>query len=79
VIDSLRTRYPHLGLAVYAIVPGGVVTVEVFTPDGSVISKQAPTEREAIELLFGPDVHETQEEDTDADGTDTPEPDDIFS
>lgn len=77
MIDSLRARYPHLGLAVYAITPGGDVTVEAFTPDGSVISKQAPTERDALVMLFGPDAFEpeTPEETPDADATDN----DIFS
>ena len=56
MIDYLRARFPHLGFSVYALTPGGDVTVEVLTPDGTMFTKQAPTEREAMILLFGADA-----------------------
>lgn len=77
MIDSLRARYPHLGLSVYALIPGGDVTVEALTPDGSVFSKQASTEREAFILLFGPDAETEIPQEEPLHVAD--EPDDIFS
>ncbi len=54
MIDQYRALYPHIGLAVYAYEPGGPVTVEVLTQDGSQFTRQAPTAQEALEALFGP-------------------------
>lgn len=74
MIDSLRYRYPHLGLAVYAYTPGGPVTLEVLTPDGSTFQRTAPTMTEAAEALFGPletnEPNQVEPED---------EPNDVFS
>ena len=79
MIDEYRALYPHLGLAVYAYTPGGPITVEVLTADGSRFERQGRTAREALEALFGPlpappeDNTETQTDE------DEHELDDIFS
>lgn len=54
-LDDLRARYPHLGFAVYAIEPGGPVTLEVHTPDGTVFTTVGPTEAAAIARRFPPE------------------------
>ena len=54
MIDRIRALYPHLSIGVYALDPGGLVSVEVFTPDGSRFSKTAPTEAECFTAIFGP-------------------------
>jgi hypothetical protein len=54
LIDRIRQLYPHLGIGIYALDPGGPVTVETLTPDGSTFQKSAPTATEALEALFGP-------------------------
>ena len=53
MIDRIRQIYPHLALGVYALEPGGDVTVEVFTPDGTRFAHKAPTEAEALAAIFG--------------------------
>jgi hypothetical protein len=53
VIDRIRLAYPHLALGVYALEPGGDVTVEVFTPDGTRFAHKGPTEAEALTAIFG--------------------------
>jgi hypothetical protein len=32
--DTLRSKYPHLGFAAYALEPGGPVTLECLTKEG---------------------------------------------
>lgn len=54
MIDRIRARFPHLSIGVYALEPGGPVSVEVFTPDGSRFSKTAATAAEAFTAVFGP-------------------------
>lgn len=53
-LDELRTLMPELGFAVYAMEPHGLVTLEVYAPDGQVYSFAAPTEVEAIRKVFPP-------------------------
>lgn len=62
MIDHVRGMFPHLGIAVYAYDPKGPVTVEVFTPDGTTMKRQAPTEAEALIAIFGPDIFTQEEE-----------------
>lgn len=33
--DALRAEHPELAINLYAMTPGGVVTLEVLTPDGN--------------------------------------------
>ena len=55
-IDEIRARYPHLGVAVYALEPNGVVTVEVHAPGGWVRSWRGQTAAEAIAQAFPPEA-----------------------
>jgi hypothetical protein len=51
-LDDLRAKYPHLGFAVYAYTPGGPVTLECLTPDGTTYKFHGPTEAAAIAAGF---------------------------
>lgn len=53
--DELRARFPNVGLALYAIEPGGPVTLEIISPDGSVFPFEADTAAAAIEAAFPPE------------------------
>ncbi|MGF7008137.1 hypothetical protein [Aminobacter sp. BE322] len=66
-LDELRAAYPHLGFAVYALEPGGTVTLEVHTPDGQLFTWSAPTVDAAIARAFPPETLEPE-----------PAPPDIF-
>lgn len=53
-LDDLRQRHPQLGFALYALTPGGTVTLEVI--DGSEIySFVGRTAEEAISQAFPPE------------------------
>jgi len=52
MIDDIRARYPHLGVAIFAMDPGGPVVVETYTADGQVFPFTAPTAAEALALAF---------------------------
>lgn len=67
MIDTIRARYPHLGVAVYAYEPGGLVTVEVFTADGTQFQKTADTALQAFVDLFGPEIMQHEEPSPDDD------------
>jgi len=49
--DDLRTAYPDLALNLYALDPGGPVTLEVLA-DGDAFTFSAPTALQAIALAF---------------------------
>lgn len=51
-LDDLRSTFPHLGFAVYAIEPGAPVTLEVHTADGQVFTTVRRTLDAAIERAF---------------------------
>jgi len=51
-LDVLRQTYPLLGLAAYALDPGGDVTLEVHTPTGEYFTFRAPTLAACIEKAF---------------------------
>lgn len=53
-LDAIRAAHPEIGLALYAIEPGGPVTLEVHTPDGEVYSFRALTTQAAIDQAFPP-------------------------
>ena len=54
-LDDARRAYPGLGMAVYAIEPGGKVTLEVYADDGQIFSFAAPTEAAALAAAFPPE------------------------
>lgn len=54
-IDELRSRFPTLALAVYAMEPGGPVTFEVYD-DGQVYTFTGDTVAAAITLAFPADL-----------------------
>lgn len=57
IFDEIRRRWPHLGLALYAIEPHGPVVAEVFATDGTTYSQQGATAEAALAGLF-PEVME---------------------
>lgn len=50
--DEIRAANPELGLALYAMEPGGPITLEVYTPDGQTFSWTGPTEAHVLALAF---------------------------
>jgi len=50
-LDELRERYPTLGFALYALEPGGPVTLEVHAED-EVYSFLGADESSVIEMAF---------------------------
>lgn len=62
-LDDIRARYPALGFAVYAMEPGGAVTLETYPPDGSVFSFTGRTVQEAIDKAFPPEAESPAEAD----------------
>ena len=50
--DEIRSENPDLAINLYAMTPGGDVTLEVITPDGQNFTWIAPTAAEAMELAF---------------------------
>lgn len=54
-LDETRAKLPGLGFAVYALEPGGPVTLEVHA-SGQVYEFRGATEAEAIERAFPPAV-----------------------
>ena len=51
--DAVRTGWNGIGLALYALEPGGDVTLEVHS-EGEVYSFRAPTAEDAFALAFPP-------------------------
>lgn len=56
ILDDIRARYPHLGLAVYALAPGQPVTVETYV-DGQVFAFVGDTVDAALAKAFPEMVH----------------------
>lgn len=54
-IDALRTKYPALGFALYALEPGGPVTLEAVNGDGKIFTFRGATEEAAIMAGFADD------------------------
>ena len=50
--DEIRSENPDLAINLYAMTPGGDVTLEVITPDGQNFTWVAPTAAEATALAF---------------------------
>lgn len=51
-LDTLRAQNPDLGFALYALIPGGIVTLEIVTPDGEIFTFKALTAAEALSMAF---------------------------
>lgn len=54
-LDDLRARLPEFGFALYAIDPGGPVTLEVIDPTGAILTYRADTAEDVIDLAFPPE------------------------
>ena len=50
--DEIRSENPDVAINLYAMTPGGDVTLEVITPDGQNFTWAASTAAAAIELAF---------------------------
>lgn len=54
MIDDLRTQHPRLGFALYALEPGGVVTLELLDEDGNVFTFRGKTAQQVLLTAFPP-------------------------
>lgn len=54
-LDDARAAFPLFGFALYALDPGGDVTLEVHTPDGELFAFTGPTEQAVLEAAFPPE------------------------
>ena len=70
--DEIRSENPDLAINLYAMTPGGDVTLEVITPDGQNFTWVAPTAAEATALAFPADPE------PDAEAPPKPQPTSIF-
>lgn len=50
--DEIRAANPELGFGLYAMTPGGAVTLEVYTPDGQVFPFVGATEADVLSMAF---------------------------
>ena len=55
-LDEARAANPDLGFALYAMTPGGPVTLEIFDPDGQVYRFDGPAEADVMAQAFPPDI-----------------------
>lgn len=53
--DDIRAAMPEVAITAYAQEPGGAVTLEIITPDGSIFTFTRPTLAEAVAVAFPPD------------------------
>lgn len=51
-LDDIRAAYPHLGLALYAYVPGGPFVLECLSTDGKTFKFTGATEADAVAAAF---------------------------
>lgn len=66
-LDMLRLFNPTLGFAVYAMEPGGLVTLEVIDETGGIFTFKGETLEQAISIAFPPDpMFETPKEEAEA-------------
>lgn len=52
--DAMRAANPDLGFSLYAMDPGGVVTLEILTPDGGVFTFKDISAQAVIDQAFPP-------------------------
>lgn len=50
--DEIRAAFPALGFAIYAMEPGGHVTLEVYAPDGQTFSFEGQSEDAVLARAF---------------------------
>lgn len=55
--DALRAEHPHLGFALYAFEPGGLVTLELHI-DGHVSTFRGASEDDVLDQAFPPEPAE---------------------
>lgn len=53
-LDEARAAQPALGFALYALEPGGPVTLEIVTPDGEIYRFDYATEADVFAAAFPP-------------------------
>lgn len=76
-LDRLREKHPDLAIGVYALEPGGPVTLEIITPDQEVFSWRAATLAGCIARAFPDEVRAAgvgARGEAGAEGGATPEP-----
>jgi len=61
--DTLRAENPDLAMNLYAMEPGGSVTLEIITPDTKTYTFTAPTAAAALALAFPEPTRPTIETD----------------
>lgn len=61
-LDEARAANPDLGFAIYAMTPGGPVTLEVFDPDGQVYRFDGETETAVLADAFPPEQDKPAEQ-----------------
>lgn len=59
LFDDIRERHPDLAVNLYAMEPGGPVTLEIITPDGKTFTFRGETAQEAIDTAFPPEPEPT--------------------
>lgn len=52
--DAIRAAHPELAINLYAMTPGGAVTLEIITPDGETFQWSAETATMAFLAAFPP-------------------------
>lgn len=60
MLDALRSSFPKLGFALYALEPGGLVTFEVMDEQGAVYTFTSATAQGAIDQAFPPALLEQE-------------------
>lgn len=53
-LDEARAAQPAFAMALYALEPGGPVTLEIITPDGQPFTFEGPTEAAVLSRAFPP-------------------------
>lgn len=53
-LDEARAAQPAFAMALYALEPGGPVTLEIITPDGEPFTFEGPTEAAVLARAFPP-------------------------
>ncbi len=58
--DELRSAFPHLGFALYALEPGGSVELEIHASDGQIFPFRGPTLAAVLRAAFPPVIAEPE-------------------
>lgn len=54
-LDDARREHPDLAFSLYALTPGGAITLEIVTPDEEIFTFTATTEAAAFAVAFPPE------------------------